>query len=100
MKKSFEDAKEKHSEELKPVTLEKDEAQTKIKEMEMKLVQVQMESLRSFEKAYGVCLGRFSDSGVEVEKHTFAAYLSDLQAKMGNGGSGSPTVSLMITFSF
>lgn len=38
MKKSFEDAKEKHFEELKSVILERDEARTKLKEMETKLL--------------------------------------------------------------
>lgn len=36
-----------------------------------------------------MCLGRLCASGVGVESHSFAAYLSDLQVKMRNDGSGT-----------
>lgn len=82
-------AKEKHAAELKTLSSEKIGLQARLEEMEEELAKVQAESFNSFEEGYGVCLARFSASGIEVEKHTFSAYLEDLHAKLARDGSGS-----------
>lgn len=61
----------------------------KLSDVEASLAKVQSKSFKSFEDGYGVCLNRLAAGGVDVGEHSFAAYLGDLQAKMGSGGSGS-----------
>lgn len=50
MKKSFKVSEDKHCEDLKSVTLERDEATLKLRGVEVELAKVQSESLKSFEE--------------------------------------------------
>lgn len=92
VKRCSEAVEEKRAVELKSLASKKVELLAKLKEMEVELAKIQAESFSSFEEGYVVCLAWFSTSGAEVEKHTFAVYVEELQAKMTHDGSGSSNI--------
>lgn len=89
LKESFEAAKVDFASKEKSLKCEKQETLVQLNEVKETLARSQLQALKSFEEGYRECLSRFAADGAEVEKNTFEAYLSDLQNKMGNGGSGS-----------
>lgn len=89
VKNAFKASEERYNESLRSVSLERDEAVAKLGGVEATLAKVQSESLKSFEDGYGVCLDRLAAGGIDVGEHSFAAYLGDMQAMIGGGGSGS-----------
>lgn len=88
-KDSFEVAKAHFASKEQSLESEKQELLVKFNEAKEALARSQVQALNSFEEGYHECCSHFAADGVEVKKNTFEAYLSDLESKMGNGGSGS-----------